>query len=265
MAVLTVGSLLVGLRSGESGLSQTDRNVLALVAVPLAVAVHATSLSSELQASRERLVAAREEERRRLRRDLHDGLGPTLTGVAFTADAAANLVSVDADAGVGVVGDFAHGHAGGDRRRTPAGRRPSAACVGRARLGGGVAAASGSAVLACGWSIRVGAGIGGRVARVAGCAGGCGVPDRDGGAHQRGTAFAGDGRSTGVALRLRTGGRGDRRRPAQRRLEARRRPASHARTRRRTRRPLRSRPLTQPAAESTPTFPPGPCPMPDSA
>lgn len=92
----TVGSLLVGLRSGESGLSQTDRNVLTLVAVPLAVAVHATSLSSELQASRERLVAAREEERRRLRRDLHDGLGPTLTGVAFTADAAANLVSVDA-------------------------------------------------------------------------------------------------------------------------------------------------------------------------
>ncbi|NEA30133.1 histidine kinase [Streptomyces sp. SID13031] len=92
----TVGSLLVGLRSGESELSQTDRNVLTLVAVPLAVAVHATRLSSELQASRERLVAAREEERRRLRRDLHDGLGPTLTGVAFTADAAANLVSVDA-------------------------------------------------------------------------------------------------------------------------------------------------------------------------
>jgi signal transduction histidine kinase len=91
-----VGSLLVGLRSGESGLSVADRNVLALVAVPLAVAVHATRLSAELQASRERLVAAREEERRRLRRDLHDGLGPTLTGVAFTADAAANLVSVDA-------------------------------------------------------------------------------------------------------------------------------------------------------------------------
>lgn len=91
----TVGSLLVGLRSGESSLSQTDRNVLTLVAVPLAVAVHATQLSTELQTSRERLVAAREEERRRLRRDLHDGLGPTLTGVAFTADAAANLVSVD--------------------------------------------------------------------------------------------------------------------------------------------------------------------------
>jgi signal transduction histidine kinase len=91
----TVGSLLVGLRPGESSLSAADRDVLALVAVPLAVAVHATRLSSELQASREKLVAAREEERRRLRRDLHDGLGPTLTGVAFTADAAANLVTAD--------------------------------------------------------------------------------------------------------------------------------------------------------------------------
>ncbi|MEU4293839.1 histidine kinase [Kribbella sp. NPDC026596] len=92
-----VGSLEVGLRSGESGLSSADRDVLGLVAVPLAVAVHATRLSTELQSSREKLVSAREEERRRLRRDLHDGLGPTLTGVAFTADAAANLVATDTE------------------------------------------------------------------------------------------------------------------------------------------------------------------------
>ncbi|WP_406052994.1 histidine kinase [Kribbella sp. NBC_00889] len=92
---LVVGALEVGLRSGESTVSSTDRDVLALVAVPLAAAVHATRLSTELQSSREKLVSAREEERRRIRRDLHDGLGPTLTGVAFTADAAANLVSTD--------------------------------------------------------------------------------------------------------------------------------------------------------------------------
>jgi two-component system, NarL family, sensor kinase len=60
------------------------------------VAVHATRLSAELQSSREKLVSAREEERRRIRRDLHDGLGPTLTGVAFSADAAANLITSDA-------------------------------------------------------------------------------------------------------------------------------------------------------------------------
>jgi two-component system NarL family sensor kinase len=91
-----VGTLDVGVRSGESALSSADRSVLGLVAVPLAVAVHATRLSAELQSSREKLVSAREEERRRLRRDLHDGLGPTLTGVAFSADAVANLIATDA-------------------------------------------------------------------------------------------------------------------------------------------------------------------------
>jgi two-component system NarL family sensor kinase len=90
-----VGELVVGLRPGEKNLSDADRTVLALVAVPLAVAVHAMNLSTELQASRERIVTAREEERRRLRRDLHDGLGPTLTGIALIADAAGNLLERD--------------------------------------------------------------------------------------------------------------------------------------------------------------------------
>lgn len=87
-----VGELLVGLRPGERELSAADRAALGLVAAPLAVALHATRLSEQLQSSRERLVSAREEERRRLRRDLHDGLGPTLTGVALAGDAAANLL-----------------------------------------------------------------------------------------------------------------------------------------------------------------------------
>jgi signal transduction histidine kinase len=92
-----VGELRVGVRPGEGDLGAADRSVLGLVAAPLAVAVHATLLSAQLQASRERIVAAQEEERRRLRRDLHDGLGPTLTGVALTADAATNLLDTDPD------------------------------------------------------------------------------------------------------------------------------------------------------------------------
>ncbi|TWP50410.1 two-component sensor histidine kinase [Lentzea tibetensis] len=90
-----VGELRVGVRPGEGDLGAADRAVLGLVAAPLAVAVHATLLSAQLQTSRERIVAAQEEERRRLRRDLHDGLGPTLTGVALTADAATNLLGTD--------------------------------------------------------------------------------------------------------------------------------------------------------------------------
>jgi signal transduction histidine kinase len=66
-----------------------------MIADPVAVAVHSMIVSDELQTSRERIVAAREEERRRLRRELHDGLGPTLTGIAFAADAAANTIDAD--------------------------------------------------------------------------------------------------------------------------------------------------------------------------
>ena len=66
-----------------------------LVAAPLAVALGALRLSGDLERSRSRIVVAREEERRRLRRDLHDGLGPTLTGLALAADAATNFLDRD--------------------------------------------------------------------------------------------------------------------------------------------------------------------------
>ncbi len=49
-------------------------------------------MASELQESREQLVAAREEERRRLRRDLHDGLGPSLAAVSMRLDIADGLL-----------------------------------------------------------------------------------------------------------------------------------------------------------------------------
>jgi len=91
----TVGRLVIGLRPGERSLASGDRAALELLAAPLAVAGHATRLSEALQRSREEIVSSREEERRRLRRDLHDGLGTALTGIAFQADAARNLVRTD--------------------------------------------------------------------------------------------------------------------------------------------------------------------------
>jgi signal transduction histidine kinase len=88
-----VGELQVGVRAGERRLSAADRVVLELMAAPLGVALRAQALSVDVQRSRRELVAAREEERRRLRRDLHDGLGPALTGIGFRADAVMNLAS----------------------------------------------------------------------------------------------------------------------------------------------------------------------------
>ena len=92
-----VGEVVVGLRAGDFGLSAADEDVLRIVAPLLAQTLRARQMSRDLQKSREAVVAAVEEERRRLRRDLHDGLGPTLSGVAFATDAARNQVRSNPD------------------------------------------------------------------------------------------------------------------------------------------------------------------------
>ena len=92
-----VGEVVVGLRAGDLGLSAADADVLRIVAPLLAQTLRARAMSEELQQSRAAVVAAVEEERLRLRRDLHDGLGPTLSGVAFATDAARNQLRTDPD------------------------------------------------------------------------------------------------------------------------------------------------------------------------
>lgn len=91
------GELVVGLRPGDLRPSPGDDHVLQLVAPLLGQTLRASNLAADLQRSREQTITALEDERRRLRRDLHDGLGPRLSGIAFTLDAVRNSLRSDAD------------------------------------------------------------------------------------------------------------------------------------------------------------------------
>jgi signal transduction histidine kinase len=108
------GSLLFSLVA--TGLvAVADQRLLSDVARQAGVVAHAVQLqrdlqhlAGDLQQARERLVATREEERRRLRRDLHDGLGPSLASLTFKLDAARSLLARDparADALLSTVAD----------------------------------------------------------------------------------------------------------------------------------------------------------------
>ena len=87
-----VGRLAVAPRGPREPFDASDRRLLADVAGQVAVVAFALCLTADLQRSRERLVSAREEERSRLRRDLHDGLQPALSGVLLGLDAARNIL-----------------------------------------------------------------------------------------------------------------------------------------------------------------------------
>jgi signal transduction histidine kinase len=97
-----VGELVLAPRAPGEPFSAADHRLLEDLARQAGMAAHAVRLTAalkqltvDLQRSREHLVTAREEERRRLRRDLHDGLGPQLASLTLKLETARNRLAHD--------------------------------------------------------------------------------------------------------------------------------------------------------------------------
>src|SRR6266487_4514925 len=97
-----LGELILSPRQREEALTPADLRLVRDLAPQIGMALHSAlllrnlhHLTADLQRSRERLVTAREEERRRLRRDLHDGLGPQLSSQTLTLSAIKKLLRQD--------------------------------------------------------------------------------------------------------------------------------------------------------------------------
>ncbi len=87
-----LGRLRLEVDPGRDPFGPGDRRLLQDVGSQVGALVQAISINRDLQASRQHLITAREEERRRVRRDLHDGLGPSLAAMAMRLDAARDLI-----------------------------------------------------------------------------------------------------------------------------------------------------------------------------
>ena len=89
-----VGDLVVTLPGGES-LGARGHQTLTDLATVVATAVAVTRAAEEVEETRDRLARARLEERRVIRREIHDGLGPSLAGLRLGLQGARNLLATD--------------------------------------------------------------------------------------------------------------------------------------------------------------------------
>ncbi|HEY3529023.1 MAG TPA: sensor histidine kinase [Nocardioides sp.] len=116
------------LRVDGRDLRETDRTLVRDVSGQLGAVVHSAALLGSLRTSQERLVLAREEERRRLRRDLHDGLGPALAGLTLQVDTLRHQIRTEQSAADATLLDLRTGIQSTvlDVRRIVEGLRPPA-------------------------------------------------------------------------------------------------------------------------------------------
>lgn len=94
---ISLGWLETMSRLPNEPLTTGEYRLLHSLARQVSITLHAAQLSNALQTAREQLVLAREEERRRIRRNLHDGLGPTLAALRLQLGAVRHLVRENPD------------------------------------------------------------------------------------------------------------------------------------------------------------------------
>jgi signal transduction histidine kinase len=92
-----IGALYMENRRDANLFNKADLRTLSLLATQCAALLQNAILHEDLRRSREALVLAREAERRRLRRDLHDGIGPLLATIGLEIQTASNLLPTDAE------------------------------------------------------------------------------------------------------------------------------------------------------------------------
>ncbi|MDF1489608.1 histidine kinase [Tessaracoccus caeni] len=85
-----VGRLLVAPRRLGEAFTPRETELLRDIAGQAAIAARSYRITLELRQARESLVRSREDERLRIRRDLHDGLGPAIAGARMQVAAARN-------------------------------------------------------------------------------------------------------------------------------------------------------------------------------
>jgi signal transduction histidine kinase len=121
-----IGHLYVAPRHPGTSLSNRDLGLLADLGQQLAVALYAIRASEQLQASRAALVTAREEERRRIRRDLHDGLGPSLASMKLQLSAVVRILDTEPGRAAHLISEVREGmdETTADVRRLVYGLRP---------------------------------------------------------------------------------------------------------------------------------------------
>ena len=121
-----VGRLVLDTGPLREPFGPEDRRLLEGLARQVGMTAHGVQLTARLQRSLERVVTAREEERRRLRRDIHDGLGPILASAGMRVELARVLLRRDPEAAASILDSLAETQqqAIADIRRLVDGLRP---------------------------------------------------------------------------------------------------------------------------------------------